>query len=94
MVGVTEPGVPLPAFRSPSWTVNASSCLFMSAIRLGTPVKRLNVRIGQIAPEADGETFAVVVTDVITTVLKCANRGKCSQNEQDGGQDCQTASLT
>jgi hypothetical protein len=23
-VGVTEPGVPLPAFKSPSWTVNAS----------------------------------------------------------------------
>src|SRR5215831_20825858 len=32
-----DPGVPLPAFRSPSWTVKASFCEFMSAIRFGTP---------------------------------------------------------
>jgi hypothetical protein len=28
---------PLPALRSPSWTLNARSWLFMSAIRFGTP---------------------------------------------------------
>ena len=38
VVGVVELGVPLPALRSPSCTVKARSCEFMSAIRLGTPV--------------------------------------------------------
>ena len=39
VVGVTELAVLLPPFKSPSCTVKASFCLFMSAIRLGTPVK-------------------------------------------------------
>src|SRR5262245_5312718 len=30
--------MPFPAFRSPSWTENSMSELFMSAIRFGTPV--------------------------------------------------------
>src|SRR5262249_44085720 len=38
VVGVWEPAMPLPAFRSPSWIENEMSELFMSAIRFGTPV--------------------------------------------------------
>ena len=49
---MAEPGVPLPALRSPSCAVNARSWLFMSAIRFGTPTC-LHVRVGEIAPEAD-----------------------------------------
>jgi hypothetical protein len=37
MEGTADPGVPLPALRSPSWTVKASFWEFMSAIRFGTP---------------------------------------------------------
>ena len=45
---------PLPALRSPSCTVKASSWRFMSAIRLGTPTVFCIVRVGQVAPQADG----------------------------------------
>ena len=37
VVGVVDPAVQLPALRSPSCAVNARSCVFMSAIRFGTP---------------------------------------------------------
>lgn len=36
VVGVAEPGVPLPALRSPSCTLNEISELFISAIKAGT----------------------------------------------------------
>src|SRR5919198_6067368 len=38
VVGVTEPAIPRPALRSPSWIENWMSCEFMSATIFGTPV--------------------------------------------------------
>jgi hypothetical protein len=39
---------------SPSWTLKASRCRFMSAIRFGTPLVTCSSEIGHVAPEADG----------------------------------------